>query len=221
MDASPYFIEVLSITAEPIHERFDPQVILGMGERTLRAFVKGLGARYPKSAAETWRRISKVLLEKYQGDPRNLTEEPLSIREIKARLEGFPYLKGNKLSNFYLRAMGERGLLKISDFHELNVPVDIQVARFTSYTGILKVLSDSFEGCVHKEPLRGLIEGVWRDAAKEIKIYPWQLDEPIWTVGSKLCSKRLCGNFPVEDLCDKVRGIRFKEAIMTWERPSS
>jgi len=201
-------------------ERFNPGVILGLGQRTMTSFLRKLGARYPESGAETWRKVSKVLVEKYGGDPREMTPEPLTIQQLKSKLKEFPYLRGNKLSNFYLRAMGENRLLKVSDFSELDIPVDIQVARFTLYTGVLGILSNSFEGCVHKDPLRSLIEEAWRNAAKKIDTYPWKLDEPIWTVGSKLCSKRLCSNCPVEDLCGKVKGIKFKGAIMLWEKPS-
>jgi len=202
-------------------ERFDPEAILTLGDRTLTSFLRGLGARYPEAGMKAWRKISRILIEKYDGDPRNITSKPKTVQQLKLELRQFPYLRGNKLSNFYLRTMGEKGLLKISDFSELDIPVDIQVARFTLYTGVLKILSESFEGCVHKDPLRSLIEDAWRNAAKKINIYPCKLDEPIWTVGSKLCSKRLCGDCPVKDSCDKVKGIRFKEAIMTWERPSS
>jgi len=198
-------------------ERFDPKVIVKLGDRTLTSFLRGLGARYPKAGAQTWKRISKILIEKYDGDPRNITTEPKTIRQLKSELKQFPYLRGSKLLNFYLRTMGEKGLLKISDFSSLDIPVDIQVARFTLYTGVLKILSNTFEGCVHREPLRNLIQEAWRNAAKSINTYPWKLDEPIWTIGSKLCSKRKCGNCPVEDLCDNVKGTRFKGAIMIWE----
>lgn len=116
------------------------------------------------------------------------------------------------------RPSAEKGLLKISNFSELNISVDIQVARFTAYTGVLRIISNSFEGCVHKDPLRSLIEEVWRNAAKRINTHPWKLDEPIWTIGSQLCSKRSCGKCPIEDVCDKVTGIRFKEAMMIWQR---
>jgi len=202
-------------------ERFDPKVIVKLGDRALTSFLRGLGARYPEAGMKAWRKISRILIEKYDGDPRNITLEPKKVQQLKQELRQFPYLRGNKLSNFYLRAMGEKGLLKISDFSELDIPVDIQVARFTLYTGVLKILSESFEGCVHKDPLRGLIEEAWRNAARKINTYPWKLDEPIWTVGSKLCSKRQCSNCPVGDLCDKVKGIRFKDAVMIWERPSA
>ncbi|MEM2936392.1 MAG: hypothetical protein QW231_04350 [Candidatus Bathyarchaeia archaeon] len=199
-------------------ERFDPKTIQSIGDRTLRSFIKGMGARFPSSGVSTWRRISRILLEKYGGDPRSITLKPLSIKEIKARLSEFPYLRGNKLSNFYIRAMGEKGLFKITNFDELDIPVDKQVARFTVYTGVLKLLSERFVGCVHEEPLRPLIEEAWRKAAKRHGTYPWKLDEPIWTIGSKLCSGRKCGQCPVKDLCDKTKGIQFKENTIVWTR---
>jgi endonuclease III len=202
-------------------ERFNPTMIVELGDKTLTSFVRSLGARYPRVGAETWKKISTVLLAQYNGDPRNITSIPLTIQQVKAKLRAFPYLRGNKLSNFYLRAMGENNLLKISNFDELDIPVDIQVARFTVYTGVLRLVSDSFEGCIHKEPLKNLIEEVWRDAAREIGTYPWKLDEPIWTIGSKLCAGKLCGKCPVEDVCAKVKGIKFKGAILIWEKPSA
>jgi hypothetical protein len=207
-------------TYELYPERFNPSEVLAITDRTLTTFLRRLGARYPKSGAQTWKGISRILVDKYDGDPRTLTPVPLPISEIKSRLQGFPYLKGGKLSNFYLRAMGENGLLKMTNFNDLDIPVDIQVARFTVYTGVLALLSESYEGCVHKNPLRGLIEEVWRNAAKEIATYPWKLDEPMWTIGSKLCAKRSCGKCPVEDLCDKSKGVRFKGDVLHWERAS-
>jgi endonuclease III len=198
-------------------ERFKPENIIKMGNRNLRAFVRRLGARFSTTGVSTWKKISTILLNKYDGDPRNITPQSLTIKEIKNKLNEFPYLRGNKLSNFYIRAMGENGLFKIKDFDELGIPVDVQVARFTIYTGVLKLLSDRFEGCVHEDPLRGLIEEAWRNAAKKVDTYPWKLDEPMWTIGSKLCTARKCYFCPVEELCDKTKGVRFKEGIAIWE----
>jgi endonuclease III len=199
-------------------ERFTPKEILKVSPRTVENFVKKLGARYYTNAAKTWIRISKVLAEKYDEDPRNLTKEPLEIAEVKQKLKDFPYLRGNKLTNFYIRAMGEIGLLKVKNLEELDIPVDKQVARFTIYTGVLKLLSEQFVGCAQEQPLRGLIEEAWRHAAKTLGTAPWKLDEPIWTVGSKLCSERKCGQCPVNDLCDKTKGIAFKENTVIWKR---
>ena len=190
-------------------ERFTPEKILKVSQRSVELFVKRLGARYYKNAAKTWKKISEVLLEQYDGDPRNITPEPMDIAEVKKRLKAFPYLR---------RVMGETGLFKLKNLNELDVPVDKQVARFTLYTGVLKVLSESFIGCAQDEPLRGLTEEAWRNAAKALNTAPWKLDEPIWTTGSKLCSGRKCSNCPVEDLCDKTKGITFKENTVIWKR---
>ena len=199
-------------------ERFTPEKILKVSPRTVETFVKNLGARFYSSAAKTWIKISNVLVDKYDGDPRNLTSQPLTIEEIKEKIEEFPYLRGPKLTNFYIRAMGETELFKVKNLDELDIPVDKQVARFTMYTGVLGLLSEQFQGCVHEPPLRDLIEEAWRNAAKKLGIPPWKLDEPIWTIGSKLCSKRKCGQCPVEEFCDKTKGITFKENTAIWRR---
>jgi len=201
-------------------EHFTPERIRKVSERSVEFFVRKLGARYYKNAAKTWKKISEILLEKYGGDPRKITPEPIDIAEVKKRLKVFPYLRGNKLSNFYIRVMGETGLFNLKNLNELDIPVDKQVARFTLYTGVLKLLSESFIGCAQDEPLRGLIEEAWRNAAKALNIAPWKLDEPIWTTGSKLCSGRKCGQCSVEDLCDKAKGITFKENTVIWKTGS-
>jgi len=64
--------------------------------------------------------------------------------------------------------------------------------------------------------MSGLIQE--SNAAKKINTYPWKLDGPIWTVGSKLCAERVCHGWSVEHLCDKVKGIRFKRAAVIRER---
>jgi len=113
--------------------------------------------------------------------------------------------------------MGETGLFKVKNLDQLDVPVDKQVARFTIYTGVLKLLSEQFVGCAQDEPLRGLIEEAWRNAAATLNTAPWKLDEPIWTTGSKLCSKRKCSQCAIEDLCDKTKGVAFKENTVIWK----
>jgi len=199
-------------------DMFTPEKILKVSPRTVETFVRKLGARFGSTAAKIWVNISKVLVEKYGGDPRQITSQTLEIKEIKKRLDELPSLRGPKLSNFYIRAMGEKGLFKVKNFNELDIPVDKQVARFTMYTGVVKLLSEQFQGCVHEPPLRGLIEEAWRNAAKRLNTPPWKLDEPIWTIGSKFCSGRKCGPCPVEDLCDKTKGITFKENTAVWRK---
>jgi len=201
--------------ARSLYEReprlFKPETIVRLDKDYLRGITKSLGARYPSNGADGWKRISEILLRQYGGDPRNITNVPLTLSELRDQLQAFPYLRGKKLINFYMRAMGEDGLFKITDFDELSVAVDIQVARVTFYSGVLRV-NCSYYGCIHREPIRPLIEDVWSQAAKRISVPAWYLDEPLWSVGSRLCSKNDCSRCPVEGLCAKNFGVKFKGA---------
>jgi len=188
---------------------FEPQVIVQTSHSALRSIVRSLGARYPNGAASGWKKTSQILLHKYGADPRSITPRPLKLAEVRERISEFPYLKGKKLNNFYIRAMGENQFFKIQDFDNLSVAVDIQVARITFYTGVVK--SDrSFYGCIHSEPIRPIIEDVWSRATKSLSIPAWYIDEPLWSVGSRLCSKKKCSPCPINELCERRFTVRFK-----------
>lgn len=198
-------------------ERFTPEKVLAVSERSLQVFLRRLGARFSPSAAKTWKKISAVLMDKYGGDPRNITAQPLTIAEIMEKLQDFQYLRGAKLANFYIRVMGETGLFKVKDMDELDIPVDKQITRFTVYTGVLRLKSGKFQGCANEDPLRSLIQEAWRKAAKTLGTATWRLDEPMWNIGSKLCAYRKCKQCPVENFCNKTTGISFKENLLIWE----
>jgi endonuclease III len=53
-------------------ERFTPEKILKVSDRTLQVFLRRLGARFGSYAAKTWKKISQILVEKHNGDPRNI-----------------------------------------------------------------------------------------------------------------------------------------------------
>jgi len=200
-------------------ERFTPEKILKSSSQTVETFVKYLGARNYVNAAKTWIKISKMLAENYHGDPRNITKETLKITDIQKRLKLFPCLRGSKLSNFYIRVMGETGLFKIKNLSQLNIPVDKQVARFTICSGVLKLVSKHFVGCAHEEPLRELLEEVWRNAAKTLGSAPWKLHEPIRIIESTMCDHKKCKQCPVEDHCEKKKqGIATKENTIFWRK---
>jgi hypothetical protein len=206
-------------------EKFTPDYILSIDELSLQNLLRELGARYYRKDVSTWRKISQILIEKYGGDPRKITPQPLRIEEIKKRLNEFPNLRGDKLSNFYIRVMGETGLFKVENLNELDIAVDIQVTRFTIYTGVLRLKCGTFRGSPCTQILRDSVQKVWRDAAKTVGVAPWELDEPIWTIGSKLCTNRKTLNertclqsseCPVNTFCDKTVGVIFKKGYIIW-----
>jgi N-glycosylase/DNA lyase len=114
--------------------------------------------------------------------------------------------------------MGEKGLMKIKNLKELDIPVDVQVARFTIYTGCLQLKRGSFAGCIHEPPIQPSVEEVWRRAAKAMNIAPWELDEPMWTIGSKLCSRSYCSPCPVQHLCAKNFCVTIQGSNVYWKK---
>ena len=183
-------------------EMFEPEVILSTPDGELREFVRSLGARFPTNGADAWKTISRILQSRYRGDPRNLTEKPITSRELTMRLDKFPYIRGKKIGTLFQRVMGDLGLLQISDLDRVDVAVDLQVSRFTFYTGALKPV-DSVSGSVQQPPIRPAIEKIWRDAAKNIGTSPWKLDQPIWVIASNQCTRQMCAPCPVKELCEK------------------
>ena len=198
-------------------EYFNPKNVVDMDLRALSSILRDLGARYPTNGAKAWKRISRILLEKYDGDPRNITPEPLTVIHAKRLIQMFPHLRGKKLSNFFLRVLGEKGLFKIKNLNELDIPVDVQVARFTFLTGCLKLTKGLEMACIHEPPVQPAIENVWRNVAENLDIAPWQLDEPIWTIGSKLCTRKDCAPCPVKHLCDKNFYIKIQGNKIYWK----
>jgi len=199
-------------------EYFYPKFIAGADPDILSSLLKSLGARYPSKGAQAWKKISELLLKVYDGDPRNITRSPLTVKEVKSLIQAFPELKGKKLSNLYLRVMGENGLFKITNLKELDIPVDIQVARFTVFTGCFELKSGTLSGCINEPPIQPGIEQVWRNAAKALDIAPWQIDEPMWTIGSNLCSDHHCQPCPVKDLCLKNFDAFISSNMLFWKR---
>ncbi len=198
-------------------ERFQPDKILKANPQTVENFVKYLGASQYVTGAKTWIKISKILADNYQNDPRNITKEPLRIQDIQHRLKPFPYLRGSKLSNQYIRVMGEAGLFKIKNPTQLNVPIDKQVARFAIQTGTLKLISKRFVGSLSEGPFKEMLEEVWKNAVKGKAVAPWKLHSPICAVESSLCTERACKRCPVDHYCEKKRkGISFKEDTVFW-----
>jgi hypothetical protein len=199
-------------------EYFDPKFIVNADQNFLSSLLKNLGARYANKGAQTWKTISELLLKRYEGDPRNITRTPLAVKEIKSLIQAFPELKGKKLSNLYLRVMGENRLFKITDLKDLDIPVDIQVARFTIFTGCLNLKSGTLSGCVNEPPIQPGIEQVWRNAAKNLGIGPWQIDEPMWTIGSNLCSNHNCQPCPAKEYCLKNFDASISSNMLYWKR---
>lgn len=103
-----------------------------------------------------WKETSKTLVEKYSGDPRNITARPSAALRVplSARPEAGELL--------HPRHEGNEGSSRSRTWPSSTPPVDKQVARLTVYIGVLRLKRGTFRGPVCNDPLRSLIQGAWR-----------------------------------------------------------
>ena len=49
-----------------------------------------------------------------------------------------------------------------------------------------------------------------------MRMAPWELDEPMWNIGSRLCARRRCVRCPVEGLCGETKNVEFEGNVVVW-----
>jgi hypothetical protein len=195
-------------------------------EGLLKAY---LHANYPKKSAELWIKNAIKLVDFYDGDPRKV---PLMLPKISSceslfrRLSGqespYPKFTGltldvdgpRKILNYLLISMIEWGYWKVEDPYALNVAVDINVARFSAITGLVKlspgeqvalsemynyvreVFTIAFEECKKQKIINPSEEGI---------VGPYIFDSVGWSTPRDMCnlSPRPCKLCHLVSWCEK------------------
>jgi len=180
---------------------FDAEHILTRSDEGLSKALVKLGVSDVNTSLKRWRELSKILLENYSGDPRNLPKVPepelrKAIREILGTNE-------DRQIHRYLQLMTTNKLPKTKDLENLGIFVDRNVAIYTLYTGILRLDSEQFEGFLDRDPILSLTRKAWNESLAAIGVPPWELDDAIHIVSSKLCPKKKCLLCPVYEQCER------------------
>jgi len=146
------------------------------------------------SVADHWVKNAKSLLEKYDGDPRNIFEGANSYEDCVERIKkngenGFDGFR-EKMTSMILYYYMNEGLIPGMSFP---VPVDFHVLRVALATEMITVEPRNFYTYNHvvEDSLRLLFQGYLRQR----DICPLDLTNSIWLLSSNLCSKSL-GNYP-------------------------
>jgi len=119
-------------------EYFEPENIITIHDDELRTFVRSLGARFPNNGAKAWKDISTILIRQYDGDPRNITREPLTSREIWKKLDKLPYIRGKKIAHSILESWGT---LASSRFQTWDNSTLRSMSKYPDSPSILEFLS--------------------------------------------------------------------------------
>ena len=165
--------------------------------RLVEATGKRLGTRYPRETAKTWYINSERLIEKYNGDPRNLfnccSDAETLLKEIMA-FRGY----GPKIGGMLLRAIIGLGFAKVNGVEKVLVPVDIHDSRIAFFTGILE--AEDLSGVDYYAYVRK-VQRILRDACNSVGIQWLDVDRALWIIGSRGCVNKRCHLCPLRDIC--------------------
>ena len=157
-------------------EFFNPNYLAGIEASALKGFLEKIGPRYVNEAVVRWQINSRNLLEKYDGDPRNIFHDTSAQIVLDKVLEfrGF----GPKTGNFFFRTMVDTFNYRYSDLNEIEQPVDRHDIRLTWEWGYLET-SEITDRNVCK------VKKLWKDVCIRTGINWITLDKAMWLIGSK------------------------------------
>jgi endonuclease III len=190
-------------------ELFDPSYVSStFNETNLHELAnllrKYLGVRFPSEAAKRWYKNSVILLQLYQGDPRNIFKGSRNAKEIFKKITQFRGL-GGKTGGMIFRCMIDLGLAEVENINDVLPPVDIHDVKIAFYTKI--VYSEEYSERNARKFTR-VIQNVWSCICREGGLNWLTVDRALWLLGSNGCAKRKCNNCPINNFCTmRERGI--------------
>jgi len=157
---------------------FSPNIILKFtSEELLNICVKYLKPRYPNEAYSRYRINSKLLLEKYKGNPLEIINSSKTAKEaLRKVLEFRGY--GNKTGNLLLRTLISVFNPAFEDIQEVLPPVDIHDVRIAYLLGFTE----------NKEMTDKNINDVkiiWNEACQKARENWITFDRALWLLGSQ------------------------------------
>jgi len=168
-------------------------------ERLVELTGRRLGTRYPRETAKTWYSNSKRLVERFDGDPRNLfrcaPDACTLMKEITA-FRGY----GPKIGGMLLRAVIGLGFADVTGVEEVLVPVDIHDSRISFLTGILR-LNDQDSAKVDYYAYVPQVQRILLDTCNSLGLKWLDTDRALWLIGSRGCVNRRCRLCPLHDVC--------------------
>lgn len=185
----------------------DVRRIAKMSSEDLYDAIKGVdGAkalhRLPPRMTKSIGAVSRLLVERYDGNVENVWADGLSVRELKARLDGLPGL-GEKLVNMTIAILVKDFGRSFTGWTDADIAVDRHVARVFLRTGLVGPSARP------RVALRvaDLKEPVVRSARELHPSYPVALDLPAYWVGKQWCKAGApdCTRCPLRTACPQER----------------
>lgn len=186
------------------HDLFEPfRVIEDFNspedERLVELTGRQLGTRYPKETAKTWYLNSKRLVERFDGDPRNLFRCAPDARTLMKEITTFRGY-GPKIGGMLLRAVIGLGFADVMGVEEVLVPVDIHDSRISFLTGILR-LDDHNNVKIDYYAYVPQVQRILLETCNSLGLKWLDTDRALWLIGSRGCVNKRCRLCPLHDVC--------------------
>ncbi len=175
-----------------------------------------------KSPWEKYSLACKILMEKYQGDSRNLIHEK-TVEKARIELMSLPGF-GTGLANLYIMEMYSRRIAIPTDPENIKSKIDVHKARLALNTDILELVNNTRErGEVHANGITSILEREYLRVCKKQEIDQVEIDAALWIIGSEICTRKdynYCRNCPLVDgLCiSDVRLNRFTDRFEVYKK---
>jgi hypothetical protein len=130
----------------------------------------------PTKHCNIWIALSKTLVTYYNNDPRLiLKEKDFDVVEIinllqKEKKEIFPYLGGQKLSNYWLFILSHFTDVKFKNVEEISIIPDTHVIKSSIQLGVVD----------EKSADPKTVELAWRPILKQLSISPTEMHSALW-----------------------------------------
>lgn len=146
---------------------------------------------------------SKLLVEKYHGDARNIWQNDPQVKTVLKNLKEFKGI-GQKIANMFVRLLITYYGVKLEGWKDIGIPVDRHVARVFLRTGLIN--SQKGKTLYSISELR---TPIIERAKESYPKYPAALDSPAFNIGRYWCteSEALCDYYdehcPLSKVCTK------------------
>ncbi len=165
---------------EAARDVFFPECVVQMTEVTLREkLLLHKLALQPNRHPAIWRRLSQTFMEDFGGDVRQMFDEcgytVEGVREYFAQnKKRLPYLGGEKILNYWLYVMEQRGGVRFVDRERITVAPDTHVIQSSIQLGVISAEE------ANRSDVRAVTADRWSQLLTGTDRAPIDFHTPMW-----------------------------------------
>lgn len=174
--------------SQPLYERanklftkdkklFDPKHIAKLSDEDIYTYIINfLKPRYPNEAVKRFGINSKLLIDKYKSNPKNIFTSSQTAKEAIEKVRDFRGY-GPKIGNFFARTIINYFSITYSDIDDILIPVDRHDVKISYLMGFIDNPKMSKKN-IDK------VKNIFNLACKETKTSWLIFDKALWIMGS-------------------------------------